>query len=332
MTVEDGRRRVVIEGISPIIDGGRFPIKRVATDEVVVEADAFTDGHDELAVVLRSRHESSDRWDEVSMESLGNDRWRANFLVDRIGRHRYTVEGWIDRFGSWAHDLDKRVAAGQDVSVDVLIGAALIEEAASRADTPDRERLAASARTLRSDAPMAERATGARDPELAALMARYPDRTTSTSTQELEIVVDPVHARFSSWYELFPRSASREPGRHGTFRDVIARLPYVAGMGFDVLYLPPIHPIGRTFRKGPNNVRTSGPDDPGVPWAIGSDEGGHTDIHPELGTLEDFRELVAAARRLDIHVALDIAFQASPDHPWVREHPEWFRARPDGTI
>lgn len=330
---QHGRERVVIEGITPQVDGGRFPIKRVAGDDVLVEADAFTDGHDSIAVVVRWRAEGATEWDETLMEPIGNDRWRASFRVVELGRTAYTVEGWIDRYGSWEHDLEKRVAADQDVSVDLHIGAELIEDAASRAGGTDGDLLAAWAAELRSDAPLAERSLRARDPHLVALIRRHPDRSTSTTYQrELSVVVDPVRGRYSTWYELFPRSASPESGRHGTFRDVIGRLPYVSAMGFDVLYLPPIHPIGRTFRKGPNNVTTAGPDDPGVPWAIGAPEGGHTSVHPELGTQDDFRALVAAARTQGIQIALDIAFQASPDHPWVTEHPEWFRARPDGTI
>ncbi len=330
---QDGRQRVVIESITPQVDCGRFPIKRVAGEEVVVEADAFTDGHDSIAVLLRWRTEDATEWDEKPMAPLGNDRWRASFQVVELGRMVYTIEGWIDRYGSWEHDLEKRVAAGQDVSVDLLIGAALIEDAASRASGADRDRLATQAAKLRSDAPLDQRTWAARDTDLIALVRRHPDRSTSTNyAHELGVVVDPVRGRYSTWYELFPRSASPRPGLHGTFRDVIGRLPYVSEMGFDVLYLPPIHPIGRTFRKGPNNVTTAGPDDPGVPWAIGGPEGGHTSVHPDLGTLDDFRALVAAAGAAGIQVALDIAFQASPDHPWTKEHPEWFRARPDGTI
>ncbi len=330
---QDGRQRVVIEGITPQVDCGRFPIKRVVGDEVHVEADAFTDGHDSIAVVLRWRPEGTSDWAETLMEPLGNDRWRASFRVVELGRTAYTVEGWIDRYGSWEQDLEKRVAADQDVSVDLRIGATLIEDAASRAAGSDGELLAAWAAELRSDAPLHVRSLRARDSELLALIRRHPDRSTATTYErELSVVVDPVRGRYSAWYELFPRSASPERGRHGTFRDVIDRLPYVSAMGFDILYLPPIHPIGRTFRKGPNNVTTAGPEDPGVPWAIGAPEGGHTSVHPDLGTQEDFRALVAAARAEGIQIALDIAFQASPDHPWVAEHPEWFRARPDGTI
>jgi starch synthase (maltosyl-transferring) len=337
MRPAEARRRVVIEAISPQVDGGRFAVKRTVGEELVVEADAFAEGHDLIRVVLRYCLDGAPVWREQEMESLGNDRWRAAVPLAELGRYRYTLAGWKDSFGTWRHDLSKRLAAGQDVAVDLLIGAALIAEAGTRAsaDFPDDARLLARwAAELRDDDHSPD-ARGARalDEELTGLAERYPDRSDQTVHEpELTVVVDPERARFSSWYELFPRSASPDPRRHGTLRDVIARLPYVQGLGFDVLYLPPIHPIGRQFRKGPNNVVESEPDDPGVPWAIGGPEGGHTSIHPQLGTLDDFRALVNEARERGIETALDIAFQASPDHPWVGEHPDWFRERPDGTI
>jgi starch synthase (maltosyl-transferring) len=330
---EDGRRRAVVEGLSPQVDDGRFPIKRTVGDRVVVEADAFVDGHDVVAVMLLHRRSAVSGWSEVPMESLGNDRWRAEFTVHHLGRYLYTVMAWADHFETWRRDLVKRVDAGQDVSVDLLVGAELVAAAAERADDQDRPVLQTWATGLQGEGSLATRTSLALDDDLAELMARHPDRRLATTYDpELAVVVDPVRARFSTWYELFPRSTSPEPGRHGTFRDVIERLPYVAGMGFDVLYLPPIHPIGRTFRKGANNVTRARPADPGVPWAIGGPEGGHTAINPDLGTLEDFRELVTAAERLGISIALDLAFQCSPDHPFVREHPTWFRQRPDGSV
>jgi starch synthase (maltosyl-transferring) len=332
--IPDGRVRAIIEDLSPAVDGGRFPIKRAIGDRVVVEADAFVDGHDAVTVVLRHRRPGGSGWTESPMTFLGNDRWRGEFPVEHLGRHAYTVMAWADRFLTWRRDLEIRVEAKQDVAVDLLVGADLIDAAAERArSADDRSRLAGWASTLRGDGSQEARTRLALDDELASLVARHPDRRFATHHEpELEVVVDPVRARFSSWYELFPRSTAPEPARHGTFRDVIARLPYVAGLGFDVLYLPPIHPIGLTFRKGPNNVTESGPDDPGVPWAIGGREGGHTEIHPDLGTLDDFRALVRAAEERGIAIALDLAYQSSPDHPFVREHPEWFRQRPDGTV
>jgi starch synthase (maltosyl-transferring) len=329
-----GRVRVVIEDLRPSVDGGRFPIKRVVGERVVVECDAFADGHDELAVRLRHRPPGTDEWREVPMEPLGNDRYRAAFGVEAIGRHGYGVVAWIDRFATWRRDLARRLDAGQDVSVDLLIGAEIVRAAVENAARDARDRLSAAVAALDDPAVDAvARGRLALAPELAALMAVNSPRSFAVATEPIrEVVVDPVHARFGAWYELFPRSAAPEKGRHGTLRDVIARLPYLAGLGFDVLYLPPIHPIGRSFRKGPDNALEAAPDDPGVPWAIGGPEGGHTAVHPDLGTIDDVRALVAAAAEHGIRVALDLAFQASPDHPFVREHPSWFRARPDGTI
>jgi starch synthase (maltosyl-transferring) len=303
----------------------------VVGDEVTVEADAFADGHDVVVAILRHRPADGD-WIELPMEALGNDRWRASFPVERIGRHEYQVVAWTDSWQTWRGDLGKRLEAGQNVAVDLLIGAQLVAASAERAGGPDGQQLAATARRLESEGDQRERSAIALDPELDRLMTRHADRSRASESGVFGIVVDPLLARYSTWYELFPRSASKVPGHHGTFRDVIERLPYVQRLGFDVLYLPPIHPIGRTFRKGPNNVTTASPHDPGVPWAIGSPEGGHTAIHPELGTEDDFRALVESAHERGISVALDIAFQASPDHPAVREHPSWFRQRPDGTV
>jgi starch synthase (maltosyl-transferring) len=280
---------VAIEHVTPEIDAGRFPIKRVPGERVVVEADVFAEGHDELACVVLHRAEGEAAWRESPMRPLVNDRWRGEFHVGGLGRHSYTIEAWVDRFHTWARDLVRRLEAGQDVTVDLQVGARLVAAAAERADGED-------ARVLRDAAEDMTRAGGERvalAPELAQLVARHPDREHATRyALQLEVLVDRERARFGAWYELFPRSASSEPGRHGTFRDVEARLPYVAGMGFDVLYLPPIHPIGRAFRKGRNNAVVAAAGDPGSPWAIGGPEGGHKAVHPALGTLEDFRRHV----------------------------------------
>jgi len=326
-TLRDGRRRVVIEGIDPEIDGGRFPIKRVVGETVDVEADVYADGHEELTAILRYRAEGDDHWSETAMTPLGNDRWRGSFTVEAVGRYLYTLRGWIDRFGTWRRDLAKKVQAGQDVAVDLLAGAEVVERAAGRARGPDRRSLRAAAEAIREGSTDA-----ALDPELADRMERWPDRWFPTTYErELIVVVDRELARFGAWYELFPRSTG--PGtRPGTFATTETVLPYVADMGFDVLYLPPIHPIGHTNRKGPNNDPAGGADVLGSPWAIGSEQGGHTAVDPSLGTLDDFDHLVEAARAHRLEVALDLAFQCSPDHPWVREHPQWFRHRPDGSI
>jgi starch synthase (maltosyl-transferring) len=326
----DGRRRVVIEGVSPEIDCGRFPVKRVVGEPVVVEADIFADGHDALTARLVWRHEAQRSWRGIEMDPLVNDRWRARFDVDRLGRYHYGLIAWVDPFKTWRRDLRKRIDAGQDVEIDLRIGAAIVEEAAGRATDRDRDALLAAAHAIHAGDLDTRTRTAFAD-RLQRLVGRYPDLTHATRyVRELPVQVDPPRAGFSAWYELFPRSTGT--GRHGTLRDVIDRLDYVEELGFDVLYLPPIHPIGRTRRKGPNNAERGGPDDPGSPWAIGAAEGGHKAIHPELGTLDDLRELVDAARRRDIEIALDIAFQAAPDHPYVEEQPEWFRQRPDGTV
>jgi starch synthase (maltosyl-transferring) len=328
--MREDRKRVVIEEVRPEIDCGRFPVKRVLGETVTVEADVFTDGHDALTAVLRYAPEGAG-WTEVPMEPLVNDRWRGEFQVSALGSYRYTLRAWIDRFGTWQRDLAKKFEAGLDVSLELQMGADMVARAALRTTGADRRKLRLIAGTLEAGGDGAVEA--ALEPGLKALMDAVPDRRqTTTYGRELRVVVDRERARFSAWYELFPRSTSAEPGRHGTFKDVETRLPYVSRMGFDVLYLPPIHPIGRSYRKGKNNVTTAEPGAPGSPWAIGSEEGGHTDVHTDLGTIEDFDRLVERARHSGLEVALDLAYQCSPDHPWVSKHPEWFRQRPDGTI
>jgi len=315
------------------VDGGRFAVKRTVGEKVVVEADIFTDGHEVLAGRLLYRKEGEGDWTEAALEPLVNDRWQGEFPVAELGRYLYTLEAWIDAFETWRRFLGKKIEAGQGVSVELEIGAELIRAAGRRAEGAEAQRLAEWADSLAGAKSQTRAAALALDPELALLMARHPDRRLATTYgRDLAVVVEPERARFSAWYEMFPRSCAVEPGRPGTFKDCQARLPYVARMGFDVLYLPPIHPIGLTGRKGPNNSPAAAPDDPGSPWAIGSAEGGHKAIHPQLGDLEDFRRLRERARELGLEIALDLAFQCSPDHPWVREHPDWFRRRPDGTV
>lgn len=332
--VAEGRCRVVVEGITPVLDGGRYALKRVAGEELVVEADVFTDGHDAVTCALLFRHEDEDAWAELPMTALGNDRWQGRFIPSMLGRYFYSVRGWVDRFRSWARDLTKRIEAGQDVTTDLLIGAAYVDEAAEAAKQAfpdDARQLVTYASALRLGGTIPAQLALA--PELARLMERHlPHRHATTFQPDLPLTVDLPRARFSAWYELFPRSTATAPGKHGTLRDVIERLPYIASMGFDVLYLPPIHPIGRSFRKGKNNNVVAQPNEPGSPWAIGATEGGHKAILPELGTLEDFHHLIERAKSYGIDIAMDIAFQCAPDHPYVTEHPAWFRHRPDGTI
>ena len=328
-----GRKRVIIEAISPQVDGGQFPAKRAVGDLVRVEADIFTDGHDAIAASLFAHREDSAIWIEMPMRPLVNDRWTAEFRVGGLGRYGFKVQGWVDHFETWRRDLLKRIDAESDALVDYLIGADLIAEAAQRASGADAAWLSKRASVLRSSAAPSDLRIPATDTALRDLLLLYPDKRFATeSDRELSIVVDPVRARFSSWYELFPRSTAQRPGAHGTFADCEKRLQSIADMGFNVVYMPPIHPIGRTFRKGLNNNPECQPGDPGSPWAIGSADGGHKSIHSQLGTIADFQHFVAKAAQLDLSVALDIAFQAAPDHPYVAQHESWFRKRPDGTI
>ena len=334
MELPDGRSRVIIENVTPEIDGGTFAAKRVCGERVIVEADIFADGHEMISGMLLFRREAEKKWHETALKLVVNDRWRADFRVDEIGRYRYTLAAWIDRFQSWRRDLQKRAEVDEHSELDILTGALIIEQAARRASASDKKKLLEAIELLRDeDTSLSTKLTTALSDDLLELVQRYPDRGGDTRYgKELAVVVDREKARFSAWYEMFPRSSAVEPGVHGTFKDCERLLSYVASMGFDTLYLPPIHPIGYTHRKGKNNSITAAADDPGSPWAIGSAEGGHKSIHPQLGTVEEFRSFVAKAESLDLEVALDLAYQCSPDHPYVREHPKWFRWRPDGTV
>jgi starch synthase (maltosyl-transferring) len=328
----DNSRKVVIENVTPELNCGRFAVKREVGDELEVQADIYKEGHDAIAAAIRFRAEDEEDWREERMRFIDNDRWGGSIRLRRNARYHYTVVAWTDVFGTWAAELRKKYDAGQDVASELLEGEAIVQGALGRASGDDRARIEAFLREL-TDGSQAERVATALDPELLELMERFPDRWDLTEYEHLlPVQVDRVAARFAAWYELFPRSMSDDPDRHGTFDDVIAKLPYVRDMGFDVLYFPPIHPIGRSHRKGKNNTLTPDPGDPGVPYAIGSEEGGHKAVHPELGTLDDFRRLGEAAREHGLEIALDFAIQVSPDHPYVERHPDWFYIRPDGTI
>jgi starch synthase (maltosyl-transferring) len=334
-TLEEGRRRVVIEGVAPEIDCGKFPIKRTIGESVRVFADIFADGHDVLKAMLKYRHASQPDWTEIAMEPLVEDRWRARFEISEMGEYFYTFEAWIDVFATWRRDLEKKFKAGMDVEVELVAGALVLEAAAGRAPEEEASELRTAAGRIRPEnrIPQAAKVAIGLSSTVQDLMETYGERHFSSSyPRELRVMAEPVLARFSAWYELFPRSTSSVPGRHGTFKDCEQLLPKIAEMGFDILYFPPIHPIGQAFRKGKNNSLTPQPGEPGSPWAIGAEEGGHKSVLAELGTLEDFKRLVVRAREHHLEIALDIAFQCSPDHPYVRQHPEWFRKRPDGTI
>ena len=329
----DLRRRVLIEDIAPQVDGGLHPAKRVLGDTITLSCDLVADGHDALAGAVHYRPVDATEWRRAELVPEGNDRWAARVALGAIGLWEFRVEAWVDVFATWRRGTAKKIEAGRDVASELAGGALLLREAAGRAARTEAMLLEDAAKRLTYAAQsVKQRFSAATDPSVTVLMARYPDpRDATRSDRSFPIEVDPPLARFSSWYEMFPRSTGAA-GKHGTLRDCARRLPYVQAMGFDVLYLPPIHPIGTSFRKGPNNMLDAGPEDVGSPWAIGSAEGGHKSVHPALGTLEDLRALVDDARGRGIEVALDIAFQASPDHPYVNEHPEWFRKRADGSI
>jgi len=341
--------RVVIEQVRPSVDGGRFPAKRTVGDRIEIRADIFADGHDAIVAAVKTRarpaaDESPVRaaaadWIETPMTRLPDrdDEWLATITVNTIGWYEFAVVAWVDRFQTWRRDLQVRGDAGQNLATEFREGAQLVAEAAARANqigtgTGDGNWLSTQAAILQAEAPAAELLQTALADELQRLMLEYADRSHATTSAVFPVWVDRERARFGSWYELFPRSAGPDAARSGTFREAAALLPRIADLGFDVVYLPPVHPIGTSFRKGRNNALVSESGDPGSPWAIGSAAGGHTAVEPGLGTLDDFAAFRAEAERLGLEVALDLAFQCSPDHPWVREHPDWFRHRADGTI
>jgi len=326
-------RTAWIENVWPELDGGRFPVKHEVGELLEVTADILREGHEALAAVLRYRTVKDTEWRETRMESLGNDRWTARFPLEENTRYVYSIEAYPDPYKSWVEDLQKRLAADMEVTSELLEGAELLRRTLPRAAGADRKRLEERLAEFEATALPEARTQILLSADTAELMETYPDRSgASRYDRDLEVVVDRPQARFAAWYEVFPRSQGKTPGKHGTFKDCIDRLPDIVAMGFDVIYLPPIHPIGRSFRKGKNNSLPAGPDDPGSPWAIGNEFGGHKAVEPALGSLDDFRAFVRAARQVGLEIALDYALQCSPDHPYVKEHPEWFHLRPDGTI
>ncbi len=334
MAMTKTRRPIVIERVTPVVDNGRHPVKRVVGEPLVVSADIFKEGHDLLAAVVRHRARGETDWRVTPLLRRDGDRWAAELILEENTRYTFTLEAWTDRFGSWVREIERRLAGGQtDLGSELLEGRSLVEEAAAAASGVDAERLRRALGVLDAAPDQEARLRVILDAGLRSEVARAAPRPDLTRhDREYEVVVDRPSACFAAWYECFPRSQGRVPTRHGTFEDVIARLPDIQAMGFDVLYLPPIHPIGRAHRKGRNNALVAAPDDPGSPWAIGGPAGGHDAVEPALGTLDEFRRLVKATRDHGMEVALDLAIQCSPDHPWVREHPEWFHHRPDGTI
>ena len=331
--MENYFQSVVIEQVEPIIDAGRYPIKREEGDAVTVSADIFKDGHDVIVAFLRYRKKGAKSWTDIPMEHLSTDRWQASFSVADVGRYQYTIMAYPDAFLSWRSDLEKKQAAGMDVASEILEGQRMLKEASKQAPAKDQEVFEKLLTALQVSADPHVALAIFNASELSELMDRWGDKSLATEYEPiLEVKVDRVRARFAAWYEFFPRSQGKVPGECSTFKACEERLPEIKAMGFDVVYLPPIHPIGITKRKGPNNTLTAGPNDPGSPYAIGSDEGGHKAVEPKLGTLDDFDTFVQKCHEMGMEVALDFAINCSPDHPYVKEHPDWFFKRPDGTI
>jgi starch synthase (maltosyl-transferring) len=319
--------RFLVEDIYPCIDGGRYPVKRIVGEPIEVWADVLREGHDRLAVELLWRQESARTWQRVPMRLHNNDRWHGRFVPTEVGRYLFAVEAWTDQFATWRHGLTLKREAGLDVGLEAREGRELLGEI--KTSDPATKRLI---EQVRREFDRTSNLELLLSDELAQAVARSDLRGDMTHSAAVPVVVDRPRARAGAWYEMVPRSQGTVPGRHGTFEDCIARLPEIAALGFDVIYLPPIHPIGPTNRKGRNNALKAAPGDPGSLYAIGSAEGGHDAVHPELGTLRDFRRLVDACRGLHMEIALDFAIQCSLDHPWLKQHPEWFKRRPDGSI
>lgn len=324
--------RVVIENLQPEINGGQFYVKRIIGERFRFEVDLYGDGHDVVNGKVRYRHESERKWQTVALSPLFNDRWEASFDLTKEGMYTFQIQGWMDHALNWQHELERKIEGGQHVSVELLDGVQYLEYIAKKVKGDQKKKIKNWAKAFADEAQYEASIKYAVSTELHELFASFPQESYSVKYPDRKIWVDRKKAGFSAWYELFPRSASMEEGKHGTFKDVERLLPRLQEFGFDVLYLPPIHPIGREFRKGKNNSTAAAPGDVGSCWGIGAAEGGHTEIHPELGTLKDFKSLIKAANKLGIEIAMDIAFQCAPDHPWVKEHPSWFKWRPDGTV
>ena len=324
--------RIVIENVQPQLDAGAFFIKRVVGQTVTVTADIFPDGHDVVECCVKYKHENDKAWQEVRMVHTGNDAWSGTFNLDKQGFYSYCVEGWVDYALNWQHGTERKIQDNQHVKSELLEGAEYIQAILKQADANEKEYLKKTAKLFTSDKDYDKAKAEAMSHQLHDIFKKYPTRTLANRSAELKVYVDRKKALFSTWYEFFPRSASSEPGKHGTFKDCEKLLPRVAAMGFDTLYFPPVHPIGEVNRKGKNNTTNAAPGDVGSPWGIGSKHGGHKSIHPELGMLADFKSLVKKAKALGIEVAMDYALQAAPDHPWVKEHRAWFKWRPDGTV
>lgn len=326
-----GKKRVIVTNISPSVEGGKFGAKGVEGDEILITADIFGDGHDAIAASVYLQKKGEDQISEFPMKLINNDCWEVPISFEQTGLYKFWIEAWEDHYTNWKKGLEKKFNAGQDIAVELQIGSNILIEASDSLQQNADEMAQWSELFKNSSSPQDAVSLALRE-DVGAVMYHYRPEELITKSNAYLIEIERKKAAFSTWYELFPRSASEEPGRHGTFKDVSRLLPRVAKMGFDVLYFPPIHPIGEKNRKGRNNSLTPEPDDPGSPWAIGNRKGGHKAIHPQLGTLRDFKKLIKDASQYGIEIAMDIAYQCAPDHPYVKEHPEWFIWRPDGTV
>jgi starch synthase (maltosyl-transferring) len=333
MTNPAGQKRVIITNISPQVECGTYPAKAAIDEEIIISADIFCDGHDAIDASVFIKHEKDRTWKEFPMSFINNDHWEKIFIGSKLGSYHFYVQGWIDHFITWKKGLLKKLEAGLEIAVELQIGVMLLEENMVAANSKDKAGLKKWIDQIKVAASTDDAIGLILLESNSDLAKRTANRTFATKyPQVFKINVEPRKALFSTWYELFPRSTSAEQGRHGTFKDVKRLLPRIANMGFDVLYFPPIHPIGKSKRKGKNNSLTAEPNDPGSPWAIGNSAGGHKAIHEELGTLKDLKGLITEAKKFDIDIAMDIAYQCAPDHPYVKEHPQWFKWRPDGTV
>lgn len=324
--------RIVIENVNPQLDSGAFFIKRIIGQKVIVTANVFSDGHDVIASSVKYKHEKEKKWQEIRMQETGNDEWIAQFKVEKQGFYTYFVEGWVDYALNWQHGTERKINDNQHVKSELLEGAEYCQAILKEVSKDEKAFLNNAIKAFQDEKKYNEAIAIALSKELHDIFYNHPTRTLANSSIELKVYVDRKKALFSTWYEFFPRSSSEVKGKHGTFKDCEKLLPRVASMGFDTLYFPPIHPIGEVNRKGKNNATNAQPGDVGSPWGIGSKHGGHKSTHPELGTLEDFKSLVKKAKKLGIEVAMDYALQAAPDHPYVKDFPQWFKWRPDGTV
>lgn len=324
--------RIVIENITPQLDGGNHSIKAVVNEIIPVTADVLCDGHDLIAASLCYQHENTNKWQEVRMSEVSNDQWQASFTAEKQGAYSYKIQGWVDYALNWQYGIGRKIEDGQTVTSELLEGVEYLQKIAKKATKKEKEYLEKLASQFENAADYTQAIAAASSEKLKEIFTKYPEKFLMNESAVLMAYVDREKARFSTWYEFFPRSASQTEGVHGTFKDCADLLPRVAKMGFDTLYFPPIHPIGAINRKGKNNTTEAFEGDVGSCWGIGSTEGGHMDIHPELGSKADFKALVATAKEQGIEIAMDFALQAAPDHPWVKEHPEWFKWRPDGTV